>query len=160
MEATLPPCGGRADLSLRRHYPDQVQRSAATQPPSQPGPSELPFNPKGTPRPEAARARGRTPRRPPRKSVPAGRRVLVVPPVAPHEHHGERDHQSDDPDDHEDQPDGRELDSRDGDRDRVTQDRAERDEKDGRPETHARTIVVPATPESEALEPPPSGPTE
>src|ERR671933_2648705 len=83
MEATLPPCGGRADLSLRRHYPDQVQRSAATQPPSQPGPSELPFNPKGTPRPEAASARGRTPRRPPRKSVPAGRRGASLPPGAP-----------------------------------------------------------------------------
>ena len=29
--------------SLRRHYPGQVRRSAAPQPPSQPGPSELPL---------------------------------------------------------------------------------------------------------------------
>ena len=41
---SVASCGGRRAGSLRRHYPDQVQRSAATQPPSQPGSTELPCN--------------------------------------------------------------------------------------------------------------------
>ena len=39
----VPSAVSRADRCLRRHYPDQVRRSAATQPPSQPGLPELPF---------------------------------------------------------------------------------------------------------------------